>query len=142
MFIVISVNKYYVDSETSPTLSVNTGTTYIFDQSDSTNLNHPLRISLTPNGRHTPGGEQYSNGVNMVVFGTPFHLCTNINLHHTRFRGNTLYYYCNTHSGMGGSLSIPNTTPFISLENGNTDSQIQIQNILTLKIPIDRVINF
>ena len=39
-----SANKYYVNSETSPTLSVNTGTTYIFNQSDATNAGHPLRI--------------------------------------------------------------------------------------------------
>ena len=44
-----SVNKYYVGGEVSPTLSVNTGTTYIFDQSDylyDLNSFHPVSNQL------------------------------------------------------------------------------------------------
>ena len=118
-----NANKYYINGEVSPTLSVNTGTTYIFDQSNSTNLTHVLYISTTPNGRHTPGGEKYSNGVNMVAFGTPGSAGAQTSIYISPdLAGNTLYYYCNNHSGMGGSLSIANTTPYISLENGNTES--------------------
>ena len=60
--------------------------------------------------------------VNSILMVNMVHLVlfpTNIYLHHTRFE-ETLFTICNTHSGMGGSPS--NTTPFISLENGNTDS--------------------
>jgi hypothetical protein len=116
-----SVNKYYVGGEVSPTLSVNTGTTYIFDQSDSTNLNHPLRISTTPNGRHSPGGEEYSNGVNVVAFGTPGTAGAQTSVYILPDIANTyLYYYCNNHSGMGGSINVANTTPYITLESSNT----------------------
>ena len=115
------VNKYYVGGEVSPTLSVNTGTTYIFDQSDSTNLNHPLRISTTPNGRHSPGGEEYSNGFNVVAFGTPGTAGAQTSVYIEPDVANTyLYYYCNNHSGMGGSISVANTTPYITLETSNT----------------------
>ena len=36
--------------------------------------------------------------------------------------GETLYYYCNNHSGMGGNITVSTTTTYISQENGNTDS--------------------
>jgi len=36
--------------------------------------------------------------------------------------GETLYYYCNNHSGMGGNITVSTATTWISQENGNTDS--------------------
>ena len=36
--------------------------------------------------------------------------------------GETLYYYCNNHSGMGGNITVSTATTYISQENGNTDS--------------------
>ena len=44
-------------SET-PTFTLVRGKTYVFDQSDSTNATHPLRLSTTSNGTHG-GGSQY-----------------------------------------------------------------------------------
>ena len=128
-----SPNKYYVNSETSPTLSVNTGTTYIFNQSDQPIQGHPLRISLTPNGRHTQVNsiQTESTWLYLVLLDrsqTSIYITPD-------FHGNTLYYYCNTHSGMGGSLSIPNTTPYISLENGNTDSSNTNSEYVDLENP-------
>ena len=114
---------YKIDSSFTPYLSLTPGNTYKFDQSDSTNANHPLRISTTPNGRHTPDGEQYSNGVNVIAFGTPGTAGAQTSVYISPdLAGTYLYYYCNTHSGMGGNVVIANTTPYISLENGNTDS--------------------
>ena len=114
-------NKFYVGGEVSPTLSVNTGITYIFDQSDSTNAGHILRISTTPDGRHTPGGEEYSNGINVVAWGVPGAATAQTSVYIEPDVANTyLYYYCNNHSGMGGSIGITNTTPYITLESSNT----------------------
>ena len=114
-------NKFYVGGEVSPTLSVNTGITYIFDQSDSTNAGHILRISTTPDGRHTPGGEEYSNGINVVAWGVPGAATAQTSVYIEPDVANTyLYYYCNNHSGMGGSIGIANTTPYITLESSNT----------------------
>jgi hypothetical protein len=36
--------------------------------------------------------------------------------------GETLYYYCNNHSGMGGNITVSTATTYISQENGNTDT--------------------
>ena len=41
-------------------ISLTKGVTYIFDQSHSSNLTHPLYISLNSDGTHS-GGSQYRN---------------------------------------------------------------------------------
>ena len=116
-----AANKFYVDGAVSPTLSVNTGTTYIFDQSDATNVGHKLRISTIPDGRHTPGGEEYSNGVFVVAWGTPGTATAQTSVYIEPDLANTnLYYYCNNHSGMGGNVTIANTTPYITIETSNS----------------------
>ena len=72
----------------------------------------------------------------MVAFGTPGTAGAQTSIYITPdLAGNTLYYYCNTHSGMGGSLSIANTTPYISLENGNTDSSNTNSEYVDLENP-------
>jgi|TARA_R110002096_G_scaffold276280_2_gene470345 hypothetical protein len=117
-----NANKFYISAVASPTLNVSSGTTYIFDQSASTNAGHPLRISQSPNGRHSPGGVEYSEGIDVVTFGTPGQAGAQTSVYISTNLANTaLYYYCNTHSGMGGVVSIDNTTPYVSLENGNTE---------------------
>ena len=117
-----NANKFFISGSASPTLNVSTGTTYIFDQSSSTNLGHPLRISQLPNGRHSPGGEEYSQGIDVVAFGTPGEAGAQTSVYISTTLANTsLYYYCNSHSGMGGIVSVANTTPFLSQENGNTE---------------------
>ena len=115
-----SANKLFVGGAVSPTINVSTGITYVFDQSDSTNDTHILRISTTPDGRHSPGGEEYSNGVNVVAFGTPGTAGAQTSVYIEPDLANTyLYYYCNNHSGMGGSIRIADSTPYIALESSN-----------------------
>ena len=96
-------NKYYINGSVSPTLTLNEGDTYWFDQSDSSNSGHPLRFSTTANGTHG-SGSQYTTGV--TTTGTPGSAGAYTKI--TVASGApTLYYYCTVHSGMGGQANTP-----------------------------------
>ena len=96
-------NKFYIDGSVSPTLTLNEGSTYWFDQSDSTNSTHPLRFSTTANGTWG-GGSEYTTGV--TTTGTPGSAGAYAKI--TVASGApTLYYYCTNHSGMGGQANTP-----------------------------------
>ena len=96
-------NKYYINGSVSPTLTLNEGSTYWFDQSDSSNGSHPLRFSTTANGTHG-GGVPYTTGV--TTTGTPGSAGAYTKI--TVASGApTLYYYCTNHSGMGGQANTP-----------------------------------
>jgi len=98
-----SGNKYYINGSVSPTLTLNEGSTYWFDQSDSSNSSHPLRFSTTANGTHN-SGSQYTTGV--TTTGTPGSAGAYTKI--TVASGApTLYYYCTNHSGMGGQANTP-----------------------------------
>lgn len=98
-------NKYYIAglSGAAPTLTLNKGSTYRFDQSDSSNSGHPFRFSTTSNGTHA-GGSEYTTGV--THSGTPGSsgAYTQITV---ASGAPTLYYYCSNHSGMGGTANTP-----------------------------------
>ena len=95
-----SGNKFYITNLVSPILRLTEGQIYRFDQSDSSNSGHPLRLSTTPNGTHA-GGVEYTTGVTTV--GTPGSSGAYTQIE-VAAQAPTLYYYCSVHSGMGGAV--------------------------------------
>jgi len=97
----LGANYFYIDGSRAATLNLSEGSTYRFDQSDSSNSNHPLRFSTTSNGTHG-GGSEYTTGV--TTNGTPGSSGAYSQI--TVASGApTLYYYCTNHSGMGGTIN-------------------------------------
>lgn len=96
-------NKYQLEGLVAPTLELTEATVYLFSQQNASNAGHPLRFSTTSNGTHG-GGTEYTTGV--TTFGTPGQAGS-----YTRIQvavgAPTLYYYCSSHSGMGGQANTP-----------------------------------
>ena len=95
-------NLYYIDGSQQATLSFTRGNTYIFDWSAATG--HPVRLSTTSNGTHG-GGSEYTTGVTKddSAYKTTITVASNA--------PSTLYYYCQYHSGMGGTINVSGTAP-------------------------------
>ena len=99
-----STNKFAIDGSTATadvTLTFEEGKTYRFDQSDSSNDGHPLRISETPNGTHG-GGTEYTVGVVTNGVAGQSGAYTQISV---AIGAPTLYYYCTNHSAMGWTIN-------------------------------------
>ncbi len=96
-------NKYAIDGNTQQYVVLFPGGTYKFDQADSTNGGHPLRFSETENGTHASGSE-YTTGV--TTAGTPGSSGAYTQIEVTSDTPYLLYYYCSSHSGMGGEVNI------------------------------------
>jgi hypothetical protein len=95
-------NRFYLNGGLTTSLELNRNVTYSFTQSDSSNTGHPFRFSTTQNGTHG-GGTEYTGGIS--ASGTPG---TNGLLEFAipSDAPDTLYYYCMSHSLMGGSSSV------------------------------------
>ena len=100
-------NKYFIDGVQQATLTLSRGRTYKFDQSAYSNTGHPLRLSTTSNGTHG-GGSEYTTGVTKVGTAGSSGAYTQIEVASTA--PDTLYYYCQYHSAMGGTANIINNS--------------------------------
>jgi|TARA_Y100000310_G_scaffold184126_1_gene184264 hypothetical protein len=117
-----SGNKYRFDDfgTSAVTLDLEEGSTYVFDQSDSSNSGHPLRFSTTSNGTHG-GGSEYTTGV--TATGTPGSAGAKTTIV-VAASAPTLYYYCSAHSGMGGQA---NTNSTAGASNFDGDVQATVK---------------
>ena len=110
-------NKYAINGNTTPNISLRSGNTYRFDVSDSTNGGHPFRFSETANGTHG-GGLEYATGV--TVNGSPGQVGSYVQLVVSDTTPD-LYYYCTAHPAMGGTALL--TTSNYVLTHINSISQ-------------------
>jgi len=96
----VSGNKYHFDGETSASVQLAPGFTYRFDLSDSSVGGHPFLFSTTQDGTHN-SGSSYTTGV--TSNGTAGQSGAYIEITVDAATPDTLYYYCQHHSGMGGN---------------------------------------
>jgi len=87
-----SGNVYVIDGVQKKSLTLNAGTTYTFNHSES----HPLRFSTTSDGTHG-GGSEYTYRVDTSAGVTTIEV--------TSSTPTTLYYYCDVHPGMGSDIT-------------------------------------
>ena len=104
-------NKYALDGTVQQLASLTPSVTYRFDQSDSSNAGHPLRLSTTSNGSHG-GGSEFTTGV--TTAGTPGSAGAYTEVKLEQDAPDTLYYYCTNHSGMGGEIDVRATVSSLS----------------------------
>ena len=96
-------NKYAINGVVTGALNLTEGTTYRFDQSDSSNSNHPFRFGTSVNSNNYTTGVTYNGNPGNAGSYTQIVVAAN---------APTLYYYCAYHSGMGStSTSNISTVP-------------------------------
>mgnify|MGYP001112251244 CR=1 FL=1 len=100
--VTVSNHKYYLDGNgPAYTVYATTSGIYVFDQSDSTNVTHPLVIGETDGaGTDYGSGTYYSS---MITEGTIGSL-NGYTIVDISAGTPDLYYYCSAHSGMGGQI--------------------------------------
>ena len=110
-------NRYYIDGNLQETVNLAEGYTYKFDVSDSSVSGHPFKFSTTSNGTHS-GGSEYTTGVttsgNAGDNGAYVQIVVAAS-------APQLYYYCQYHSGMGGSANTVDSDTWGVLEWGQNN---------------------
>ncbi len=109
-------NAFYIDGVQAPSITINEGSSAIFNLSDDTVDSHPFYLSTTSDGSHS-SGSVYTTGVTFKINGSAvsqsayasgYSAATTRALEITVAIGApTLYYYCSSHPGMGNSISTP-----------------------------------
>ena len=125
-----SGNVFAIDGTNNPTLTLDRGGTYIFDQSDNTNSGHPLAFKDS-------SGAAYTTGV--TVTGTAGSSGAKVTLVVAANAPSSLRYYCTYHgNGMGNTISVVNnnlTTVAANITNvNNTGNSITNVNLVGASI--------
>lgn len=110
-----SGSKYYVDGVLQDSLVLIKGDTYVFDYSAATS--HPFKISTTSDGTHG-GGSEYTSGTSTASNALTFVVPSDAPAQ--------LYYYCSSHSGMGGSIQVIELKTDIVLEYTNGADNVDV----------------
>ena len=108
-------NKYFVDGVQQVSLVLIKGDTYIFDYSGASS--HPFKISTTSDGTHG-GGSEYTNGTSTASNALTFVVPNDAPAQ--------LYYYCSSHSGMGGSIQVIENKTDLVIEFTNGADNVDV----------------
>ena len=109
-----SNNVFAINGVQKPVITMKRGSTYIFDQSHSSNVNHPLRIKSDAGGQQTTVNAG-TLGTDATVTYSPAYPSA----------PNDLRYYCQTHgNNMGNTITMnnPNTTQQTVTSSSTTQS--------------------
>ena len=109
---VSGADKYHLAGATSgfasataaPTVDLQRGFTYKFDQSDSSNATHPLIITTSSTGGTT--ATAYTTGVTTTGTLGVDRVLTFVVPHSA---ADTMYYQCSAHTGLGAELDVGDT---------------------------------
>ena len=102
-----SGNKYAVNGTTQGAITINAGDTKTFDLSDSSLSGHPFALSKRADGRNA------GTVVSADTLGTSDGVTTASNVLTIVSSSSTstpLYYYCSSHAGMGGTITVSGGT--------------------------------
>lgn len=101
--VTVSGGNFLIDGEANATISFRPGVVHRFDLSDSSTSSHPFKLSTTSDGSHNSGSEyttgKTSNG-SQGSSGAYVEYTVNAST------PDILYYYCSSHSGMGGTITV------------------------------------
>ena len=107
--ITVQSGVFYVDGVSKPTLALIRGYTYIFNQADNSNNNHPIAFK-------DGSGNSYTSGV--TVNGTAGQAGANVTFVVPSNAPSSLRYYCTVHgNSMGNTISVGDDN--IALVAGN-----------------------
>ena len=108
-------NIYVLNGVQKPALTMLRATKYVFDLSDNTNTNHPLRFK-------DASGAAYTDGV--VVTGTPGPAGAKVEFTVPSGAPDSLRYYCTFHgNGMGNTITVNNYITISGVAVANTTGQ-------------------
>ena len=106
-------NYFAINGVTNPVLTMKRGSTYIFNQSDSSNVGHPLRIKSDAGGQQTTTNA-VTLGTDATVTYQPAYLTA----------PNDLRYYCTVHgNGMGNTITMNNPNTIQQQTSSTSTSQ-------------------
>ena len=101
--VTVAGGKFVIDGTSQATISLARGSTYVFNVADNSVSGHPLQFSTTSDGTHN-SGSAYTTGV--TVSGTAGQANATVTIAVASDAPDLLYYYCSSHSGMGGRVDV------------------------------------
>ena len=98
-------DKFFINDERQPTLELQYGRTYTFEYGLVQNSNHPFNLSSGADGIHAiPPYAAYSDNQSTVTNFINGSVILTFTVNSDT--PSTLYYYCNSHPGMGGQINM------------------------------------